>query len=125
MQQSLSNFELVEQKSRFIGLAFALSDPLLFKNIKSSIKKEHPSASHITYAYKCGGVCSASDDREPSHTAGSQILSEIQKSGKDNIAVVVVRYFGGKKLGKKNLSAAYRECAAQTIAKNKGIKCQQ
>ena len=116
MQNPTAIFELVEQKSRFIGLAFPLTDSTEFKNIKSELKKQHPSASHITHAYKCGNICSVSDDREPPHTAGSQILAEIQRANKNNLAVVVVRYFGGKKLGKKNLIAAYRTAAAQTIS---------
>ena len=120
MQNEIATFELVEQKSRFIGLAFQLQDPLEFKEIKSMVKKQHPSASHITHAYRSGPTCSVSDDREPPHTAGSQILAEIQKANKNNIAVLVVRYFGGKKLGKKNLSIAYRTAAAQTIAQIKG-----
>ena len=112
----LATAQILEQKSRFIGLAFTLSDSTEFKNIKADVKKEHPSASHITHAYKCGTICSVSDDREPPHTAGSQILSEIQKANQNNIAIIVVRYFGGKKLGKKNLSLAYRSAAAQTLA---------
>ena len=120
----LSTAEYVEQKSRFIGLAFDLKDSTEFKSIKSEVKKQHPSASHITHAYKCGAICSVSDDREPPHTAGSQILSEIQKANKNNIAVVVVRYFGGKKLGKKNLCLAYRTAAAQAISYLKETQCQ-
>jgi len=122
--EALATSEYVEQKSRFIGLAFKLADSTEFKNIKAEIKKEHPSASHITHAYKCGTICSVSDDREPPHTAGSQILSEIQRANKNNIAVVVVRYFGGKKLGKKNLILAYRTAAAQTISNLKETQCQ-
>lgn len=122
--EALATAEYVEQKSRFIGIAFELKDSTEFKNIKADVKKQHPSASHITHAYKCGGVCSVSDDREPPHTAGSQILSEIQKANQNNIAVIVVRYFGGKKLGKKNLILAYRSAAAQTIANIKEQPCQ-
>lgn len=110
--------EITEQKSRFVGYAFNISDPLEFRPAKQQIKEANKSASHVTYAFVCGGSCSCSDDREPPHTAGSQILSEIQKSGSKNLAVVVVRYFGGKKLGKKNLALAYRECAKQTIQKH-------
>ena len=110
-------FELLEQKSRFVGYAFEIFDSLEFKPIKQQIKEANKSASHVCYAFVCGGSSSCSDDREPPHTAGSQILSEIQKVGDKNLAVVVVRYFGGKKLGKKNLTLAYRECAKQTIVK--------
>ena len=113
--------EIVEQKSRFLGYAFEITDPLDFRPLKQKIRENNKAASHVVYAFVCGGSFSCSDDREPPHTAGSQILSEIQRSGQNNLAVVVVRYFGGKKLGKKNLALAYRECARITIEKYLGM----
>lgn len=113
--QPQSQSKYVENKSTFLGFLFRILDPAQIKVIKQQVKTQHASAAHITYGGRIGGIVGYSDDREPPHTAGTQILSEIDRAELDCVVVFVVRYFGGKKLGKKNLALAYRECAKNTI----------
>lgn len=106
-------FELIEKKSKFYGYALNVQnveDVLLFVN---NLKKEHKKCTHICYAYQIKSPLTAKavDDGEPSGTAGRPILNVIDKKNLTNILVVVVRYFGGIKLGAGGLVRAYTKCA--------------
>lgn len=112
--------EIIEDKSRFIG--YVLSDFTSIDSIKDivkELKKEHKKARHVCFAYSCKieGVENKrySDDGEPSGTAGIPILSTIESTNSENILVLVVRYFGGKKLGASKLLRTYRRCARESI----------
>lgn len=88
------------------------------KPIIENLKKTHHSARHICYAYQIGTenmVYRANDDGEPSNTAGAPIYGQIQSFDLTNILVIVVRYFGGVKLGVGGLIAAYRASAQETL----------
>ncbi len=108
-----------DKGSRFIALAYPVETEEEIKEIIAAIKKEHYSARHHCYAYRLGyqgNVYRANDDGEPSGSAGRPILGQILSSELSDILVVVVRYFGGIKLGVPGLIQAYRESTADAIA---------
>ncbi len=107
-----------DRKSRFIGLAFPISNENLFKQIIKEIKKEYNDATHYCYAYVLGlnrDVFHSSDDREPANSAGVQILSQINSKKLTNILIIVVRYYGGTKLGVHGLINSYRSATIEAI----------
>ncbi len=110
-------FEYVIKKSKFFGYMFNASDVDKIKEILERLKKEHKKATHITYAYsiKTPFLEKAVDDGEPSGTAGKPILNVIHQNNKVNILLVVVRYFGGIKLGAGGLLRAYSKTASECI----------
>lgn len=110
-----SEYEI--NKSTFISLIISLKDKNDVKNILNSIKKDYPKATHYCYAYSCASINKSNDDGEPAGTAGKPILEMILKHNLDNVLVVVVRYFGGIKLGASGLLRAYLEAANRVIDK--------
>jgi uncharacterized YigZ family protein len=108
-----------EKGSKFIGLAFPVSSEEEIKAIYAQLKKEYFDARHHCYAFMLGAAATryrANDDGEPNHSAGDPILGQIRSAGLTNILVVVIRYFGGSKLGISGLIQAYREAAAAALA---------
>ena len=88
--------------SRFIALAYPVGTEEEIKETVSSLKKEYHDARHHCYAYRLGyrgDIFRANDDGEPSSSAGRPILGQIDSLGLSDVLVVVVRYFGGIKLG--------------------------
>jgi uncharacterized YigZ family protein len=110
--------ELVIERSRFIGHCRETASEAAAREFIAEIRNEHPQATHNCYAYRVGAGNSAleyyNDHGEPSGTAGKPILGAIQRLRLTNVAVVVTRYFGGKKLGVRGLIEAYG--AAATLA---------
>lgn len=109
---------LKEKSSKFYGYAIPVETEDAVKTELDRIKKQHPAARHWCYAWQLGTDTiryRANDDGEPSHTAGTPIYGQIQSFGLTNILVVVVRYFGGIKLGAGGLIAAYRETARMAL----------
>ena len=105
--------------SRFIAFAFPVETPDQVKEIVDSLKKEYHDARHHCYAYRLGyqgDVFRANDDGEPSGSAGRPILGQIDSLGLSDILVVVVRYFGGIKLGIPGLIRAYKTSTADALA---------
>lgn len=103
-----------EKNSKFFGYAFPVTSEEEVKTHIEQLKKEHFSARHWCYAFQIGTTkihYRANDDGEPNNSAGMPIYGQIQSFGVTNILVVVVRYFGGVKLGVGGLIAAYREGA--------------
>ena len=106
------------KKSRFIGMAFNVFSEEKFYDILSSIEQEHKRAKHICYAYKINDngvkvkVCSAN---EPKLIARNAILSVIDKTNNINIAIIVIRYFGGIKLGISKLYLAYMNASINAL----------
>ena len=112
---------LKEKQSKFYGYAFPISDIESVKFSIDSLKKMHHSARHFCYAYQIGVqdlVYRVNDDGEPRNSAGTPIYGQIQSFELTNILIVVVRYFGGTKLGIGGLVSAYKECAKLTIESN-------
>lgn len=105
------------KKSKFIGLWYEVSSPDEVKLVLDSLKKEHKKARHIPYAYKIGPIAKKSDDKEPSNTAGGPIYSILEKKNLDNSLVIVIRYFGGIKLGAGGLFRAYLKAANEVTEK--------
>lgn len=103
-----------EKNSKFFGYAFPISSESEIKNHLESLRKKHSGAGHFCYAFQLGADTfqfRVNDDGEPSNTAGMPIYGQIQSFGLTNILVVVVRYFGGVKLGVGGLISAYRTAA--------------
>lgn len=107
-----------DKGSKFYGYAFPIASEAQAKQILSDIKKTHHSARHWCYAWKLG-VDSvryrANDDGEPSNSAGQPIYGQILAADLTNVLVVVVRYFGGVKLGVGGLIRAYRTAAQYAL----------
>lgn len=109
--------QLEIKKSKFIGLYFPVKSQDEVVEILNNLKKEHKKATHICYAYRLTNPFSekAFDDGEPSGTAGKPILNVLQKQDKKDFLLVVVRYFGGIKLGAGGLVRAYSKTASETL----------
>ena len=105
--------------SRFIAFACPVETEEEVRTLVSSYRKEYHDARHHCYAYRLGyrgDVFRASDDGEPSGSAGRPILGQIDSASLSDILVVVVRYFGGIKLGIPGLIRAYKTATADAIA---------
>ncbi len=110
--------EFKDRGSKFIAYACPVRNVEDFKDRLTEIKKEHPKATHHCFAYRIGldgNSYRASDDGEPSGTAGRPILGQIDSKELVNVLVVVVRYFGGTLLGVPGLIHAYRSAAALAL----------
>lgn len=108
-----------EKGSRFIALAYPVRTEEEVKEIVADLKSRYYDARHHCYAYRLGADLKkfrANDDGEPSSTAGKPILGQIVSAGLTDILIVVVRYFGGIKLGVSGLINAYRAAAADALA---------
>ena len=105
--------------SRFIALAYPVETEEEVKTIVAGLRKQYHDARHHCYAYRLGykgDVFRSSDDGEPSGSAGRPILGQIDSAGLSDILVVVVRYFGGIKLGIPGLIRAYKTSTADALA---------
>lgn len=112
-------FDYKEKSSKFISYLFPVSSGEDGEKILSSMRKEYYDATHVCFSYRLGRgeeeSFRASDDREPSGTAGQPIYQEIVRKKLFNVLLAVVRYYGGVKLGKGGLQRAYSFSARQVI----------
>lgn len=107
-----------DRNSKFFGFAFPVTNEEEVKDYLEEVKKIHYSARHFCYAYQIGVEdikYRANDDGEPNNSAGMPIYGQIQSFEVTNILIVVVRYFGGTKLGVGGLINAYKTSAQITI----------
>ncbi len=114
-----------EKKSKFIALALPVKTAEEIKEQVDHYQKKYYDARHVCYAYMLGherNVFRANDNGEPSGTAGKPILGQINSHGLTNILIIVVRYFGGIKLGTNGLIVAYKAAAAEAIANAKIVE---
>lgn len=111
----LNTHTLEIKKSKFIGLYYQVDTIEEIKTILEQLKKEHKKARHLPYAYKIDNLIKKSDDKEPSNTAGLPILNIIEKNNLNHVLIVVIRYFGGIKLGAGGLIRAYSNAAREVI----------
>ena len=117
-----SIYEQVINKSRFITLLYKLDSIDEVSSYIEEAKINYPGATHYTYAYIFDGISKMSDDGEPSKTAGSPILNVLNMKGLNHILCIVVRYFGGIKLGAGGLVRAYSSSCSQAIDANQVIE---
>ena len=113
-----STAEFKDRGSKFIAYAFPIQTADDFKMQLQDLKKEHPKAVHHCFAYRIGtdgNNFRSSDDGEPSGTAGKPILGQIDSKELVNVAIVVVRYWGGTLLGVPGLINAYKASAAMAL----------
>ena len=107
-----------EKNSKFFGYAFPIQSEDEVKPIIDSLRKQHPTAGHFCYAYQIGTdsiTYRANDDGEPSNSAGMPIYGQIQSFSVTNVLIVVVRIFGGVKLGVGGLISAYKTTAQMIL----------
>ena len=107
-----------EKMSRFISFAIPVTTAAEAKEYVALYTNEYHDARHVCWAYMLGSDRKeflSSDNGEPSGTAGKPILGQINSFGLTNVLIIVVRYFGGIKLGTSGLIAAYREAARLAI----------
>ncbi|WP_121311644.1 YigZ family protein [Flavobacterium sp. 102] len=107
-----------EKNSKFFGYAFPVTNEEEIKRHLEQLRKHHHGAVHFCYAYQLGTetlTFRANDNGEPSNSAGMPIYGQIQSFGVTNILVVVVRFFGGVKLGVGGLISAYRTAAEMSL----------
>lgn len=109
---------LKEKNSKFFGYAFPIENEEDVKEILENLRKNNNGAVHFCYAYQLGTekiAFRANDDGEPSNSAGMPIYGQIQSFGITNVLIVVVRYYGGIKLGVGGLISAYRTSAQMSL----------
>lgn len=109
--------EIEIKKSKFITFLYTVDNLQSVKEKLEYVKKECKDATHYCYAYIIDNMEKASDDREPSGTAGMPILNVLQKEQLQNIICIVVRYFGGIKLGSGGLIRAYSKACKEALQK--------
>lgn len=113
-----------EKGSKFIGMVFPVQDESEINHILDAIKSEHSKANHHCYAWQLGSTRKTyrvNDDGEPTHSAGMPVYGQIQAFDVTDVLVVVVRYFGGVKLGVGGLIKAYRTAAAMALNQAKVV----
>mgnify|MGYP003198925040 FL=1 len=109
--------EFIIKKSKFITKLYFVTSEIEIKNILDENKNDYKDATHICYAYILNNVQRFNDDSEPSGTAGMPILNVLKNNNLNNVLCVVIRYFGGIKLGAGGLIRAY--CSSVSEALNK------
>lgn len=114
-----------EKGSKFLAFAYPVKNEGEIKEKLSALRKEYFDARHHCYAWMLGAEKKhfrANDDGEPNHSAGDPILGQIRSKNLTNVLVVVVRYFGGTKLGVGGLIAAYKAAAEHALEEGKIIE---
>ena len=114
----VENILLKEKGSKFIGFVFPVNNVKELKNALEKIREEHPKATHHCYAFRLGmngENYRANDDGEPNGSAGLPIYNQLLANNLTNILLIVVRYYGGTKLGVSGLVKTYKESAKLTL----------
>ena len=111
-----TNNEIIIKNSKFICYLYKIKDLNDINIILNKLKEEHKDATHHCYAYILDNIKKSSDDGEPSGTAGIPILKVLENNNLNNILTVVIRYFGGIKLGAGGLVRAYTKSVTNTLS---------
>ena len=114
--------EIIIKNSKFICYLYKITDIDEINNILNIIKEEHKDATHHCFAYILDSIKRSSDDGEPSGTAGIPILKVLENNNLNNILAIVVRYFGGIKLGAGGLVRAYTKSVTNTLSPGNIVK---
>lgn len=112
--------ELIDRRSRFLAIAAPIGDEESARRLIAARAQAHPTANHVVYAYVLGPghqIFAVTDAGEPHGTAGRPILEVLRTGTIINICVVVVRYFGGTKLGRGGLVRAYTGVAKEAVGR--------
>ena len=107
-----------EKRSRFVGAVYSAVDADMVERLLAETRRAHLKANHICYAFRLGRAYVqefSTDGGEPSGSAGRPILGVLQRAGVCDALAVVVRYYGGKRLGMRGLIEAYRDAAAAAL----------
>lgn len=115
-----------DRGSKFFGYAHPVQTEDEIKDLLQQMREQHHTSRHVCYAYKLGPTADryrANDDGEPSGTAGKPILGQLDSFELTNTLVMVVRYFGGTKLGVGGLINAYRTAAAEALSLARVVQC--
>ena len=112
-QQYINQIEVM--KSKFIAYLIPLNKEEDFKPLLADLRKEHKKARHIVYAYRIGMKSKSCDDGEPKGTAGHPLLELLYKKDLTDVALLVVRYFGGTKLGAGRLLRTYLQSGINVV----------
>lgn len=113
----INTAQLEIKKSKFISYYYHITTPDDIKKILNDLHIEHKKARHIAYAYRLGNTAGKSDDKEPSGSAGLPLYNILEKNNLNDTLLVVVRYFGGTKLGFGPLARAYSNAGLQALKK--------
>lgn len=113
----INSAQIEIKKSKFIGYYYQIDSIDEVKVILENLRKEHKKARHVVYAYKFHNTAGKSDDKEPSGTAGLPLYNILERNNLNDKMLVVVRYFGGIKLGAGPLSRAYGNAGSMAIKK--------
>lgn len=103
------------KKSKFYGFLYVIKSQEEANAIIENLKKEHKKAKHFPYAYQLSNIAKKTDDKEPSGTCGTPILNVLERNNLNSHLLVVVRYFGGTKLGAGPLLRSYSKVARDVI----------
>lgn len=117
--------ETIIKNSRFICYLYKIKDINDINTILSNLKQEHKDATHHCYAYILDNLQKSSDDGEPGGTAGIPILKVLENNNLTNILAVVIRYFGGIKLGAGGLVRAYTKSTTNTLTNDNIIAIEE
>lgn len=124
IDKAIEDVLMKEKGSKFIGFAYPVNSESDIKNSLNHLKSIHPKATHHCYAYRLGmngENYRANDDGEPSGSAGLPIYNQLLAHQITNVLVIVIRYYGGTKLGVGGLVKAYKESAKFTLEEAKII----
>ena len=110
---------IIINKSKFIALTYHIDNINEINNLLDKIKKEYKDATHYCYAYILDNNEKANDDGEPTGTAGLPILNVLKKENLNHVLCIVIRYFGGIKLGAGGLIRAYSNATKEVIITKK------
>lgn len=126
--KGLSQAKYTEKMSRFLAFVEPVQSADEAKAVVKRYANDYHDARHVCWAYMIGTERNeylSSDNGEPSGTAGKPILGQINSFGLTNVVIVVVRYFGGIKLGTSGLIVAYREAAKLAIEEAEILECHE
>lgn len=113
-----NKYEYTVKNSKFISLLYKVNTKEEIKKTLEKVKKEYPNATHYCYAYILDNDIKTEDDKEPSKTASIPILNQLKTNNLNHVILIVVRYFGGIKLGIGPLTRTYSLVAKEVINKD-------
>lgn len=111
----LNKEEVIIKKSKFIAYFYQIDSKEDADKVINELKEEHKNARHIPYAYMLPNTAKKTDDKEPTGTCGTPLLTLLERNKLNNNLIAVVRYYGGVKLGASNLLRAYLNTANEAI----------